>query len=72
MVDKLEIKFNSYTPKWDNFLDLRLEFDEDGKPYIRLYIVNFPYLFWNCYARVCSKYILFRLYILVSKLLNHG
>ena len=43
-------------PKWANYLDLRLEFDEDGKFFTRLYdkrdnfyfpIVNFPYLSIN-------------------------
>ena len=40
-------------PKWDNYIDLHLEFDEDSKLFTRLYdkrddfdfpIVNFPYL----------------------------
>ena len=36
-------------PKWDNYLDFCLGFDEDGRFYTRLYdfgspLVNFPYL----------------------------
>ena len=50
---ELEIKDTTDAPKWANNLDLHLEFDEDGKLFIRLYdqrddfdfpIVNFPYL----------------------------
>ena len=52
---ELEIKDTTYmyAPKWANYLDLRLEFDEDGKLCIRLYdkrdhfdfpMVNFTYL----------------------------
>ena len=48
-----EIKDTTYAPKWTNYLDLHLEFDEDGTLFTRLYdkrddfsfpIVNFPYL----------------------------
>ena len=57
VIDQEELEFNDSTdaPKWDNFVYLRLEFDEDGKLYVRLYdkrdefdfpIVNVPYL--NC------------------------
>ena len=55
-----------------NFLDLRLEFDEDGKLYIRLYDksdeFDFPIVIFF------SKYedIMFRGSILVSKLLKQG
>ena len=51
-----EINDTTDYPKWANYLDLRLEFDEDGKLYIRLYdrrddfdfpMVNFPYLSRN-------------------------
>ena len=51
--EELEINDTTDAPKWANFIDLRLEFDEDGKHYIRLYdkrdefefhIVNLPYL----------------------------
>ena len=51
--EELEITDTTYAPNWANYLDLRLEFDEDGKLYTRLYgsrddfdfpIVNFPYL----------------------------
>ena len=73
--EKLEIKdtTSTDTPKWANFLDLRLEFDEDGKLYIRLYdkcdefdfpITNFPYLYSNipessAYAVLVSQLIFF-------------
>ena len=43
--DELEIK-GTDAPKWANVLDLRLEFDEDGKFFIRLYDKRddwFPY-----------------------------
>ena len=49
---ELEIKDTTDAPKWDNYLDLYLEFDEYGKPFTQLYdkrddfdfpIVNFPY-----------------------------
>ena len=51
--EELEIKDTTDAPKWANCLDHRLEFDEDGGLYTRLYdkrddfdfpIVNFPYL----------------------------
>ena len=53
-----EIVINDTTdaPKWDNYLDLHLQFDEDGKRFTRLYdkrddfdfpIFNFPYLISN-------------------------
>ena len=50
---ELEIKDTTDAPKWANYLDLHLEFDEDSKLFTRLYdkcddfdfpIVNFPYL----------------------------
>ena len=53
---KLEIKDTTDAPKWDNYLDLHLEFDEDGKLVTRLYdkrdnfnfhTVNFAYLSSN-------------------------
>ena len=54
--EELEIKDTTDAPKWAKYLDLRLEFDEDGKLYIRLYdkhdnfdfpVVKFPYLSSN-------------------------
>ena len=54
--EELEIKNTTDAPKWVNYLDIRLEFDEDGKFYTRLYdkrddfdfhVVNFPYLSSN-------------------------
>ena len=54
--EQLEINDTTDAPKWANFLGLRLEYDEDGKLYIRLYdkrdefdfpTVNFPYLTSN-------------------------
>ena len=62
---ELEIKETTDAPKWPNYLDLHLEFDEDGKLFTRLYdkrddfdfpIVNF----------------LFSGSILISKLLKQG
>ena len=53
---ELEIKDTTDAPKWANYLDLHLEFDEDGKPFTRLYdkrddfdfpIFHFPYLSSN-------------------------
>ena len=50
---ELEIKDTTDAPKWPNYLDLHLEFDEDGTLFTRLYdkrddfdfpIVHFPYL----------------------------
>ena len=50
---ELEIKDTTDAPKWANYLDLHLEFDEDGKLFTRLYdkrgdfdfpIDKFPYL----------------------------
>ena len=55
-LSELEIKDTTDVPKWTNYLDLHLEFDEDGKLFTRLYhkrddfdfpIVNFPYLRCN-------------------------
>ena len=34
---ELEIKDTIDAPKWANYLDLHLEFDEDGKHFTRLY-----------------------------------
>ena len=34
---ELEIKDTTGAPKWANYLDLHLEFDEDGKLFTRLY-----------------------------------
>ena len=51
--EELEINDTTDAPKWVNYLDLRLEFDNDGKLYIRhndkrdefdIPIVNLPYL----------------------------
>ena len=59
-------------PKWANYLDLCLGFDEDGKLYTQVVIFRNPlhmvYLFRSCSARVCLKYeySLFRGSILVS------
>ena len=33
----LEIKDTADAPKWANYLDLHLEFDEDGKLFTQLY-----------------------------------
>ena len=53
---ELDIKDNTDAPKWTNYLDLHLEFDEDGKLFTQLYdkrddfdfpIVNCPYLSSN-------------------------
>ena len=33
----LSIKDTTDAPKWANYLDLRLEFEEDGKLYTQLY-----------------------------------
>ena len=50
---ELEIKDTTDAPNWVNYLDLCLEFDQDGKLYTRLYdkcddfyfpIINVPYL----------------------------
>ena len=50
---ELEIKDTADAPNWVNYLDLHLEFDEDGTLFAQLYdkrddidfpIVNFPYL----------------------------
>ena len=49
---ELEIKDTTDAPKWANYLDLHMEFDEDGTLFTRLYdkrdesdipIVNFTY-----------------------------
>ena len=54
--EDLENKDTTYAPKWTNYIDLRLEFDEDGKLYTRHYdkrvdfdfpIVNLSYLSSN-------------------------
>ena len=51
--EELECKDTTYAPKWTNYLDIHLEFEEDGQLYTRLYykhdhfdfhIVNFSYL----------------------------
>ena len=49
--EELDINDTTYAPKWSNYIDLRLEFDKDGKLYIQLYdkrddfpIVDLPYL----------------------------
>ena len=48
-----EIKDTTDAPKWDNYLDLHLEFDEYGKIFTRLHkkrddfdfpMVNFPHI----------------------------
>ena len=53
---ELEIKDTTDAPKWANYLDLHLEFDENGKLFTQLYdkrddfdfpFVNFPYLSSN-------------------------
>ena len=45
---ELEIKDTTDAPKWANYLDHRLEFDEDGELFTRLYDkrddFDFPYL----------------------------
>ena len=50
---ELQIKDTTDAPKWANYLDLYLEFDQDGKRFTQLYdkrddcdfpIVNFPCL----------------------------
>ena len=66
--EELEIKDTTDSPKWDNYLDLYLEFDADGKLYTLYKRDNFPYLSSNIpesppcgafvsqlirYARVC-------------------
>ena len=33
---ELEIKYTTDAPKWPNYLDLHLEFDEDGKLFTQL------------------------------------
>ena len=57
---KLEIKDTIDAPKWANYHD-HLQFDEDGKPFTRLYdkcddfdfpIVNFPYLSSNILFKI--------------------
>ena len=54
--EELGVNDSTDAPKWANYLDLRLEFDEDGKLYTRLYekrddfdfpIVNLPYISSN-------------------------
>ena len=35
--EELEIKDTTDAPKWDNYPDLSLEFDKDGKLFTRLY-----------------------------------
>ena len=53
---ELEIKDTTDVLKWANYLDLHMEFDEDGKHFTRLYdkhdnfdfpVVNFAYLSIN-------------------------
>ena len=71
--EELETNDTTDAPKWANFLYIRLECDEDGKLYMRLYdkrdefdfpIVNFPYLNSNipessAYAVLVSQLIRF-------------
>ena len=49
--NELEIKDTTDAPKWANYLDRHLEFDEDGKLFTRLYDkrddLDFPYLSSN-------------------------
>ena len=67
--------------KWANYLDLRLEFDEDGRLNTRLYdkrddfdfpIFNLPYLSRNipespAYGVFVSQFIRYMLYLVSSK-----
>ena len=73
----IEIKDNTGAPKWPNYLDHHLEFDE-GKHFTRLYdkhddfdfpIVHVPYLSSNIPESPAYEYFLFRGSSLVSK---HG
>ena len=73
---ELEIKATTDAPKWANYLDLHLEFDEDDKLFMRLYderddidspVVNFPYL------STCSNIPEFPAYgVLVSQLIRYA
>ena len=63
--EEFEIKDTTCAPKWANYLDPRLEFDEDGKLYTRLYdkrddfyfpIVNLPYSRIPCIWCFCFTF----------------
>ena len=71
---EIEINDTTYAPKWANYLDLRLDFDEDGKLCIRLYdkrdefnfpIIYFPFL--NSNIPESSAYA-----VLVSQLMRYA
>ena len=75
---ELEIKDTTGAPKWPNYLDLHLEFDEGSKLFTRLYdkhddfdfpIVHVPHLSSNIPESPAYEYFLFRGSSLVSK---HG
>ena len=53
--EKLEIKDTTDAPKWANYLDLRLEFDGDGKLYTRLYDKRDHFDFPNSLHRNLKK-----------------
>ena len=75
---ELEIKDTKGAPKWPNYLDLHLEFDEGSKVFTRLYdkhhdidfpLVHVPYLSSNIPESPAYEYFQFRGSSLVSK---HG